>query len=433
MSDSKVLKIGPNQIFALAFPALGVLIANPLFILLDTAVVGRTGGGALLAALAAGSTVYTQVTTQLTFLSYGTTARAARSFGAGNRQQAVAQGVQATWIAVIVGSSLTTIVWVGAPTFTGWLVTDPAVAYAATGWLRITSFAIPMVLIDMAGNGWLRGVQNTRLPLVFTLAGVIPAAILIPAFVHWWGLLGSAWATVVATGITCSLFLLTLIRQHRGPWSPQWSEMKAQLVLGRDLVLRSLSFQVSFVCAAAVAGRMGAETLAAHQILLQLWAFITMVLDALAIAAQALIGAALGAGSATVAYRAGRKILGYSTGFACVLAIGMAAGHAMIPAIFTNDVAVLSALAGPWWQLVILVVLGGVVFSLDGVLLGAADAAFLRSVTLIAAVAGFLPSIGLAWVTGTGLVGVWWGLIVFLVIRLIAVYFRFESKKWAQV
>ena len=177
--------VTPSRILGLALPALGVLVATPLFILLDTAVVGRSGGVHTLAALAAASTIYTQVTAQLTFLSYGTTARAARSYGSGNRAAAVAQGVQATWIAVIVGLSLTLIVWFGAQYFTDWLTTDSQVVNQATQWLKITSFAIPLVLIDMAGNGWLRGVQNTRLPLWFTLAGVIPAAVVIPLFVHW--------------------------------------------------------------------------------------------------------------------------------------------------------------------------------------------------------------------------------------------------------
>lgn len=425
--------VTPSRILGLALPALGVLVATPLFILLDTAVVGRSAGAASLAALAAASTIYAQVTGQLTFLSYGTTARAARSFGAGKRSQAVAQGVQATWIAVVVGFSLTIIVWCGAGVFTGLLTSDPQVSAQATQWLKITSFAIPLVLIDMAGNGWLRGVQNTRLPLLFTLAGVIPAAIFIPLFVHWWGLVGSGWATLLATAITAVLFLTVLVKQHEGSWAPQWREMKAQLVLGRDLILRSLAFQVSFIGAAAVAGRMGSEVLAAHQVLLQLWNFIAMVLDSLAIAAQALIGAALGAGSAATAFQAGKKILGYSTGFAVVLAVGIGLGHDVLPRIFSTDTQVLAAIDKPWWQLVVLIVIGGVVFSLDGVLLGAADAAFLRTLTLVAAVCGFLPGLVIAWVTHTGLIGVWWGLIVFMLIRLTGVVHRFMSRKWARV
>lgn len=212
-----VQEVSAARILGLALPALGVLIITPLFLLLDTAVVGRYGGKVLLAALATGTTLYAQVTTQLTFLSYGTTIRSSHQYGAGDTRGAISEGVQATWMAVVVGAVLTLIMWVGAPQFTLWLSQDPTVAQLATQWLRITSFAIPLVLIDMAGNGWLRGIQNTRLPLVFTLSGLVPGAILIPVLVLRLGIAGSAWATLVGTAITATLFLGALVRPHR-PW-----------------------------------------------------------------------------------------------------------------------------------------------------------------------------------------------------------------------
>ena len=206
--------------------------------------------------------------------------------------------------------------------------------------------------------------------------------------------------------------------------------MKQQIVLGRDLILRSLAFQVAFMSAAAVAGRIGPQALAAHQILLQLWNFLTLVLDSLAIAAQTLIGAAVGAGSVMAAKQVGPRILAYSTGFALVLAAVFGAGFAVIPRIFTTDAATLAALSGPWWQLVAMILIGGVVFALDGVLLGAADASYLRNITICAVIGGFLPGVAVAWWWHTGLVGVWWGLLGFIMIRLVAVVYRFYSMKW---
>lgn len=428
-----VQEVSAARILGLALPALGVLIITPLFLLLDTAVVGRYGGKVLLAALATGTTLYAQVTTQLTFLSYGTTIRSSHQYGAGDTRGAISEGVQATWMAVVVGAVLTLIMWVGAPQFTLWLSQDPTVAQLATQWLRITSFAIPLVLIDMAGNGWLRGIQNTRLPLVFTLSGLVPGAILIPVLVLRLGIVGSAWATLVGTAITATLFLGALVRArtvHGGDWRPNPIMMKQQIVLGRDLILRSLAFQVAFMSAAAVAGRIGPQALAAHQILLQLWNFLTLVLDSLAIAAQTLIGAAVGAGSVMAAKQVGQRILAYSTGFALVLAAVFGAGFAVIPQIFTTDAATLAALSGPWWQLVAMILIGGVVFALDGVLLGAADASYLRNITICAVIGGFLPGVAVAWWWHTGLVGVWWGLLGFIMIRLVAVVYRFYSMKW---
>lgn len=352
-------------VLALALPSLGVLAATPLYLLLDTAVVGGLGTVAL-AALGAGTVIYSQVTTQLTFLSYGTTARSARLYGAGKQGEAVYEGVQATWIALLVGAVLATILFFGAPTFAWWLTGNREVANNAGHWLRITAFGVPMILAIMAGNGWLRGIQNTRAPLVFTLAGVIPGACAVPFFVHWWGLVGSAWANLMGTSITAVLFVGCLARYHRGSWRPQWRIMKTQLVLGRDLILRSFSFQVSFLSAAAVAGRFGAESLAAHQVLMQLWGFLTLVLDSLAIAGQTLTGAALGAGSAAVARAVGEKSIRYSTFFGVVLAAVFTVGWSVIPQVFTRDTNVLNVMAGPWWQLVALIALGGVVLHWTG-------------------------------------------------------------------
>lgn len=426
------MTVSARQIFALALPALGVLSATPLYLLLDTAVVGRLGAFEL-AALAVGTTVQSTVTTQLTFLSYGTTARASRLYGSGRRADAVAEGVQATWVGLGVGLTLAALVFLLAGRIGEWLTGDPAIAAAAAEWIRIESIAIPLTLIIMAGNGWLRGVQNTRSPLWYTLAGVIPGAVLIPVLVGEFGLPGSAMANVVGITITSTLFLQALRREHTGSWRPRWSIMKRQLVMGRDLILRSLSFQVAFISAAAVAARFGTASLAAHQILLQLWNFITLVLDSLAIAAQALTGAALGRGTVSVAKQVGQKVTFYSAVFAAGLGAVFALGAGVIPRIFSTDTGVLAAISGPWWLMILMIILGGVVFALDGVLLGASDAAFLRTITIISVLGGFLPGVWLALLFDAGLTGIWCGLVAFIVIRLVAVVWRFRSMRWAVV
>ncbi|MFP7364616.1 MATE family efflux transporter [Corynebacterium callunae] len=430
-SQNAAGQVTAGQIFGLAFPALGVLAAMPLYLLLDTAVVGRLGGFEL-AALGAATTIQAQITTQLTFLSYGTTARASRLFGAAKKQEAIAEGVQATWVAILVGLLISTAMMLGAPFFSLWLSGNTEVAHAATQWLRVAALAVPLVLIIMAGNGWLRGIQNTRLPLYFTLAGVIPGAILIPVLVSHFGLIGSAWANVVAESITAALFLGALFKAHKGTWRPQWQIIKQQLVMGKDLILRSLSFQVAFLSAAAVAARFGTASLAGHQILLQLWNFITLVLDSLAIAAQTLTGAALGAKSAQVARTVGIKVVGYSVTFAAVLGLVFALFHQQIPRIFSQDQSVLAEISTPWWIMVAMIVLGGIVFAIDGVLLGASDAVFLRNASIAAVLLGFLPGVWIAYAIGAGLTGVWCGLLAFILIRLVAVVIRFQSMKWAR-
>ena len=422
--------VDARAIFSLALPALGVLAAMPLYMLLDTAVVGRLGTTQL-AALGAAVAVQSVLTTQLTFLSYGTTARAARFFGQGNRAAAVAEGVQATWVAVAVGLSLMLAMWVFAAPIAQLMTGDAHTAQLSAQWLRVAALAIPITLIDMAGNGWMRGIQNTRTPLYFTLAGLIPGAIAIPIFVHYWGLVGSAAANVLGMGIIAALFLRELHRQHRGSWRPELRTIGRQLVLGRDLIIRSLSFQVAFLSAAAVAARFGNAALAAHQILLQLWNFLTLILDSLAIAAQSLVGAALGAGVARQARQVALAVVRYSALFGLVLAGILAAGAGVIPHIFSADPHVHRAIIAPWWIMVAMVVIGGVLFALDGVLLGAGDVAFLRTITVASVLVGFLPGIWLSYLLDGGLLGIWIGLAAFIILRTIAVMWRFQSMKWA--
>lgn len=426
-----------RTILGLAWPALAVLAATPLYLLWDTAVVGRLGA-AELAALAAGATVLAQVTVQLTFLSYGTTARSARKYGAGDTTGAVHEGIQASWVAVGVGAVLAVLVAVFARPVTGWLTGgSPEVADEAASWLRVTSLSIIPALLTMAGNGWLRGIANTRAPLYFTLAGVVPMAVTVPWAVDRFGLVGSAYANVLGEWITAACFVVAAVVTWRRVGDgrsvrPQWSVIRPQLTMGRDLILRSASFQVAFISAAAVAGRMGDASLAAHQILLQLWNFLTLVLDSVAIAAQTLVGAALGSSSAKAAWKVGNRVLRFSVGAGVVLAVLLAAGSFVIPALFTTDAGVLETVRGPWWILVAMVGLGGVVFALDGVLLGAGDVAFLRTATIVSVLLGFLPGVWLSLAFGFGLTGVWCGLLAFIAIRLGAVVWRYYSGRWAR-
>lgn len=432
-STSAEHKVTIGVILSLALPALGVLAAPPLYLLLDTAVIGRLGAIPL-AALATGSTVFSVVTTQLTFLAYGTTARASRAFGRGDRRGAIGEGVQASWVAVAVGSLLALVILGGAPYFSLWLADDPGVADAATSWLRITAFAIPLVLLAQAGNGWLRGVQNTASPLFFVLSGLGPAALTIIPLVHYFGLPGSAIAVLLGESITAALFVWRLYREarnHEVLVRPSWELIKRQLVLGRDLILRSLSFQVAFLSAAGVAGRISAEALGGHQVMLQLWNLVSLVLDSLAIAAQTLVGAALGVGSVAVARWTARRVTAWSGVISVVIGLIFAVGVTVIPGLFSTDEGVQSAItAGPWWILVAMVPLGGIVFALDGVLLGASDAAYLRNATIASVILGFLPPVWLTAFFGWGLSGVWCGLLGMMVLRLGFVILRYRGTAW---
>lgn len=424
-----------RRIIALAVPTLGVLAAEPLYLLFDIAMVGRLGAVPL-AGLAVGGLVLSLVGTQLTFLSYGTTARAARRFGSGDRPGAVHEGVQATWLALIIGAAVVLVVNVVASPVVRVIAASPDVAAQGLTWVRIAIFAAPAILISLAGNGWMRGVQNTVRPLRYVIVGFAVSAVLCPVLIYGllsaprMGLAGSAIANLVGQWLAAILFLRALhAEQVRLRMDPP--VLRAQLVLARDLLVRSLAFQACFISAAAVAARFGAAALAAHQVVLQMWSFLALVLDSLAIAAQTLVGAALGAGRVPQAKSVARRVTVFSLGFAVVLAALLALGAPVLPGLFTSDVTVLHQMRVPWWFLVCQLPISGVVFALDGVLLGAADARFMRNATMISALCGFLPLVWLSLAYGWGLTGIWSGLTLFLVLRLILVGWRALSGRWA--
>ena len=424
-----------RSIAALSLPALGVLAAEPLYLLFDTAVVGRLGALSL-AGLAIGGLVVSLVSTQLTFLSYGTTARSARFHGAGDRASAVGEGVQATWLAAGLGVLIVVAVYLFAGPMARAIAGDSAIAGAALPWLRIAIFAAPAILISLAGNGWMRGVQDTARPLRYVVVGFAVSSVLCPLLVFgWlglprWGLAGSAVANVVGQWISGLLFCRALLTEGIS-LRPDPQVLRMQVVMGRDLVVRTAAFQACFLSAAAVAARFGAAALAAHQVVLQVWSFLALVLDSLAIAAQSLVGAALGAGDPGHAKRVAWRVTVYSALAALMLAAVLALGAGVFPSVFTTDRDVLAAIGVPWWFLIAQLPFAGIVFALDGVLMGAGDAAFMRTATVLSAVLGFLPLVWMSLIFGWGLTGIWAGLSAFIGLRLIFAVWRAMSGRWA--
>ncbi|OZD77777.1 MATE family efflux transporter [Rhodococcus sp. 05-339-2] len=426
-----------RKILGLSLPSLGVLAAEPLYLLFDAAVIGRLGALAL-AGLAIGGLVLAQVSTQLTFLSYGTTARAARMHGAGRERDAVGEGVQATWLAFAIGIAIVAVMQLAAEPVVSVLTGGGDIAAEALAWLRVALLGVPFILVSLAGNGWMRGVQNAVTPLRFVVFGFGVSAVLCPLLVH--GLLGfprlelvgSAVANVIGQGLAGALFVFAVVRAST-ELRPRWSVMRAQLVLGRDLIVRSLAFQACFLSAAAVASRFGAASVAANQVVLHMWNLVSLMLDSLAIAAQTLVGAALGASRTDDARALAWRLTAWSTVFAVVLAGVFAVGRSFVPELFTTDASVIDEMHAIWWIFVAIIPVAGVVFALDGVLLGSGDAAFLRNATMACAVVGFLPFIWSALVFDWGLVGIWTGLGVFVGLRMLAVAGRVLSGKWLVV
>jgi putative MATE family efflux protein len=408
-----------------------VLAAEPSFVLIDTAVVGHLGPTPL-GGLGIGGTLLALVAMVGAFLDYGTTGRAARWFGAGDRARAVDEGVTASvlavglgLVAIILGESL-------AGPFLHLLAgSNRPVGHAAETWFRIAVLGVPGILLVLAGNGWMRGVQETRRPVRIVVTANLLSAAASPILVYplGLGLAGSAVANVAAQAIGGVLFLRA-VRSERRPWRPRWPMVRAQLVVGRDLLLREIGFQAAFLTAAAVAARMGTAQVAAHQIGYELWVFIALLLDSFAIAAQSLVGAALGGGDVRAARHTARQVANYGVGAGIATAVVLGAGWWLIPAAFTSSAAVQHQAHLLWPYLIGMQPAAGVLFALDGVLIGAGDVGFMRTLTLVAAFGVFVPVTLAAFHFHWGIGGIWAGLTAFIGARLVGMLARTAGSRW---
>ncbi|HEX6395421.1 MAG TPA: MATE family efflux transporter [Acidimicrobiales bacterium] len=422
----------PRRILALAGSAFVVLAAEPLYLLVDTAVVGHLGPKPL-AGLGVGAALMTLVLLLGTFLEYGTTSRAARWYGAGQRDAAVNEGVQAGWLALSIGVASIALGEALAGPLTSLLAghSGSPVQQAAESWFRIAVVGLPGVMLVLGGNGWMRGIQETRQPVRIVLAANGVSAALSPLLVYsaGLGLRGSAVANVAGQAVGGFLFVRALLRTGVG-MRPEWAVMRRQLVVGRDLMLRNVGFQAAFLSAAGVAARMGTAQVAAHQIALQLWEFAALVLDSFAIAAQSLVGAALGGRDEEAARRTAWQVGVYGLWAGVGFGVFLAAGWYLLPQAFTSSPAVLKQCHELWPWFVGMEPAAGLVFALDGVLIGAGDVRFMRTLTLVAALGAFVP-INLAalhWHWGIG--GVWAGLTAFVGVRLVGMLARTRSSRW---
>jgi len=420
-----------GRLLSLTVSAFFVLAAEPLYLLVDTAVVGHLGSTQL-GALGIGATLMSVMTIIGTFVEYGTTARAARWFGAGDTDRAVDEGVQASWLAAGIGVVVVAVGEIFAGPLTRLLAGGQSVIQAeAESWFRIAVIGLPGILLVLAGNGWMRGIQRTRQPVLIVLVANGLSAVASPLFVYTadLGLQGSAWANLGAQALAGVWFVVAL-RRTATRLRPSPSVMRAQLVMGRDLMVRTAAFQAAFLTAAAAASRMGTAHIAAHQIGLQLWEFTALLLDSFAIAAQSLVGAALGGANAKAARTMAWQVARWGGWAGLAFGALYGAGWQIVPRLFTSHGDVLHQAHVLWPWFVAMLPVAGVVFALDGVLIGAGDVAFMRTLTVVAAVAGFIPLTlsALRWHWGIG--GIWAGLAAFVLLRFVGMVWRTRGERW---
>ncbi|MGN7978547.1 MATE family efflux transporter [Microbacterium sp. 22195] len=429
-----------REILLLAVPALGALVAEPLFLILDAAMVGHLGTTPL-AGLGIASAVLQTIVGLMIFLAYSTTPAVARRFGAGRPGDAVSVGIDGMWLALGLGAVLAIV---GALT-TPWLVSlfgaADAVAVEARTYLTISMWGLPAMLIVYAATGLLRGMQDTVTPLWIAGLGFGANALLNWIFIYGfgWGIAGSAFGTVTAQWGMVAAYVLVIRRlaiRHGASMKAQSEGIRGTARSGGWLFLRTVSLRIALLATVAIATGIGTQELAGWQIAFTIFSTAAFALDALAIAAQALIGKSLGSGDLTQVHRVLRRTTAWGAWFGVLVGALIAALSGVLGIVFTGDAAI-AALVQP--ALIVLAVaqpVAGIVFVLDGVLMGANDARYL-------AIAGglnlipFLPALWIISATGIdGAVGLLWLAVaffgVYLLARLGTLGWRVRTDQWTK-
>jgi putative MATE family efflux protein len=426
-----------REILRLALPALGALVAEPLFLLADAAIVGHLGTPQL-AGLGIAATILGTLVGVSVFLAYGTTAAVARMLGAADLRGAMRQGVDGCWLALVVGSATLLVGWPVTP----WLVSlfgpSTDVAGHAEVYLRISLLGIPAMLLVLAGTGVLRGLQDTRTPLVVAAGGAVGNVVLNLMLVYGLGLgiAGSALGTVIAQTTMAAAFARVVVkgaRRHGAGLRPDWPGVRHSFGAGMPLVVRTVAMRVALVIATVVAAALGTAELAAYQVAFTTWTLLALVLDALAIAAQALVGRALGAADVPAARSTTRRMIQWGILAGTVLAVLVAVSAPLYARLFTADPQVRTLLTTALLAVAVMQPVAGWVFVLDGVLIGAGDGRYLAFASALS-VALFLPTayaVVLLDLSGpAGLLGLWAAIGVWMLARLGTLTYRERSGAW---
>lgn len=422
-----------REIARLAVPAFGALIAEPVYVLTDTAIVGHLGTPQL-GGLAVASSILLTLYTVFIFLAYGTTAAVSRLLGAGDEREAAHQAVQSLWLAVLIGVGLVVVGLVGSDALVGLMGAEGAVRTNALIYLRISLFGVPALLLVMAGTGYLRGLQDTRTPLAIAVGTGALNLVLEVAFVYGldMGIGASAATTVLAQWVAAGIYLQRIggaAVAYGVDLGPHPASLRRLGVVGRDLLVRTAALRGSLLVATAVATRLGTVDVAAHQIAFELWTFLALALDAIAIAGQAMVGRALGASDAPSARGASRRMIELGVVFGVLVGAAVFVLRSALPHLFTDDPAVISLTAFVLVWVAALQPVNAVAFVLDGILIGAGDMRFLAWAMAAAAVV-FIPAAVAVTVLDAGIGWLWAALSLLMVTRVVVLGTRFASDRW---
>lgn len=422
-----------REIARLAIPAFIALISEPLYLLTDTAVVGHLGTPEL-GGLAVAATLLVSGYTLFIFLAYGTTGSVSRSIGAGSPERAVHEGVQALWLAVAIGIGLAALGAVFAEPLVDVMGAEGEVRVHALTYLRISLFGLPALLIALTGTGYMRGLQDTRTPLLVMVGTTVLNLVLelVLIFGYGFGIGASALATVVAQSLGAIVYVWFVARgaaQTSISIRPDPRAIRALLYVGLHLFLRTISLRGVLLASTAVSARIGTHELGANQVTLEIWNFLAFALDSIAIAGQAITGRLLGAGRGEEARAAGRRMIELGIVFGVVLGVVIAASRSLIAPIFSSDAEVVRLTAYLLLFAAAFQPIAATAFVLDGVLIGAGDQRYLAWAMFGSALVFIAGAVAvIAFDLGIG--ALWLAIGAFMTARAGSLLHRFSTPHW---
>lgn len=430
-----------RDILRLAVPALGALIAEPLFLIVDSALVGHLGVVPL-AGLGIASAVLQTIVGLMVFLAYSTTPAVARRFGAGDPSRAVSVGIDGMWLALGLGAVLAVAGYLATPFLVTLFGAPAAVAEQAEIYLGVSMWGLPAMLVVFAATGLLRGMQDTVTPLWIAGLGFGANALLNWLFIYGfgWGIAGSAFGTVVAQWGMVAAYVLVigrLARRHEASIRPQRDGVRGSARSGGWLFLRTVSLRVALLATVAVATGLGTDELAGWQVAFTIFSTAAFALDALAIAAQALVGKGLGADDPHTVRRVLGRTVAWGAWFGIITGVIIGALSGVIGLLFTGDAAIAALVQPALIALAVAQPVCGVVFVLDGVLIGAGDARYLAIVGVLNLVP-FVPALVIiAMLQPAGAAGLAWLAVaffgVYMLARLLTLGWRVRGSAWMTV
>jgi len=290
----------------------------------------------------------------------------ARASGAGQQERAARLASQALWLAIAIGVALVLVLEAVAEPLLGALGAHGQSGDYALTYFRIAAIGLLPAMIAVAGQGYLRGVSNLRRPFEIVVVANLVNVVLEVLFVYGfdWGIAGSAAGTAIAQAGMGIAFVLELLRPHADSRRPSLQEIRPMVRIGGQILVRTTALMAAFLAASSVAARMGDTVIGAHQIAIQLFFFLALVLDAVAIAGQVIVGRMLGAGDADGAYASAVRMIGWSVVLGGVFAVVLLPLSHVLPRAFSSDAAVLREAALLWPFFALMQPLAGAVFAL---------------------------------------------------------------------